>query len=68
MNENINLYEVLKGHEDEIFYNPYWGNIKYSHISNSTMVFYNEYGSYDNRLITDFEGKSFHTNELCIFP
>lgn len=28
MNENINLCEILKGHEGEIFYCPFYGNVK----------------------------------------
>lgn len=29
MNENINLYEILKGHEGETFYSPIYGNLTY---------------------------------------
>lgn len=28
MNENINLCEILKGHEGEIFWSPLYGNVK----------------------------------------
>lgn len=28
MSENINLCEILKGHEGEIFYSPLYGNVK----------------------------------------
>ena len=33
MNEQINLLEILKGHEGETFYSPTFGNIKLSCIS-----------------------------------
>ena len=29
MNENINLCEILKGHEGETFYSPIYGNLTY---------------------------------------
>ncbi|AXF52175.1 MAG: hypothetical protein [crAssphage sp. isolate ctcc615] len=32
MNENINLCEILKGHEGETFYSSLYGNIKLTHI------------------------------------
>lgn len=32
MNENINLCEILKGHEGEMFYSPLYGNIKLKFI------------------------------------
>lgn len=34
MNENINLCEILKGHEGEIFYSPIYGNMVLSKIDN----------------------------------
>lgn len=33
MNENINLCEILKGHEGETFYSSLYGNIKLIHIN-----------------------------------
>lgn len=32
MNENINLCEILKGHEGETFYSPAYGNLVFKHI------------------------------------
>lgn len=34
MNENINLCEILKGHEGETFYSPLFGNIILSNLRN----------------------------------
>lgn len=28
MNENINLYKILRGHENKVFYSPIYGNVK----------------------------------------
>ena len=65
MNENINLYEILKGHEGETFYSPTFGNIKLSCITdvlyfegiNSTLSF-NVY----------VDGTYCKDGEICIFP
>lgn len=32
MNENINLCEILKGHEGETFYSPIFGNVKLEYV------------------------------------
>lgn len=36
MNENINLCEILKGHEGETFYSPIAGNIILEHINDNS--------------------------------
>lgn len=33
MNENINLCEILKGHEGEVFYSPVLGNVTLTYIN-----------------------------------
>ena len=66
MNENINLYEILKGHEGETFYSLYWGEIKLTKINDKFLIFQN-----DNNImneITSFNGKSIYSQELDIFP
>lgn len=65
MNENINLSEILKGHEGETFYSPTFGNIKLSCISD---VLYfegiNSIASFD----VDADGTYCKDGEICIFP
>ena len=66
MNDNINLCEILKGHEGETFYSPIFGNVKIKSInypiitiiSSITDIFYiNSNGKFYN-----------NSDAICIFP
>lgn len=65
-NENINLAEILKGHEDEEFYNPLFGNIKLSYIGDNYIVF--SYNLDCAELFIKHNGNSKDTDELAVFP
>lgn len=61
-----NLAEILKGHEGETFYNPYWGNIILSSMDETDIVF--DIPECDNELFVNHYGQSFNTMEMCVFP
>ena len=65
MNENINLCEILKGHEGETFYSPAFGNIKLNCI---TDIIYFE--SINGKVSFDIypNGTYCSNGELIIFP
>lgn len=65
MNENINLCEILKGHEGETFYSPTFGNIKLNCI---TDIIYFE--SINGKVSFDIypNGTYCTSGELIIFP
>lgn len=65
MNENINLREILKGHEGETFYSPTFGNIKLSFISD---VLYFEGINSTLSFNVDVNGTYCKDGEICIFP
>lgn len=69
MNKNINLCEILKGHEDETFYSPIYGNIILHHIQlgqDYPIVFLNE----REELISFCkDGKPYiYSKECLVFP
>lgn len=69
MNENINLCEILKGHEGETFYSPIYGNIKLHHIQlgqDYPIIFLDE----DEDFVSCCkDGKLYnYTKECLIFP
>lgn len=66
MNENINLCEILKGHEGETFYNPLLGNIKLAYITDEYIVF--SYNLDLDELFIKHNGNSKNTDELAVFP
>lgn len=37
--KNINLYEILKGHEGEIFYCPFYGDVKLDYVNDGCVGF-----------------------------
>lgn len=65
MNENINLCEILKGHEGETFYSPAFGDIKLNCI---TYIIYFE--SISGKVSFDIypNGTYCSNGELIIFP
>lgn len=65
MNENINLCEILKGHEGEIFYSPTFGNAKLRCISD---VLYFEGINSTLSFDVDVDGTYCKDGEICIFP
>lgn len=65
MNEQINLLEILKGHEGETFYSPTFGNIKLSCISD---VLYFEGINSTLSFNVDVDGTFCKDGEICIFP
>ena len=64
--ENLNLANILKGREGEIFYNPFYGDIKLSYIDNKFIVF--DVESEGIELFINHNGTSPNTNELSVFP
>lgn len=63
MNENINLCEILKGHEGETFWNPLVGNITYK-SSEGGLAFF----QYGNSVIDiPYHGKDMNNN-ISVFP
>ena len=69
MNENINLCEILKGHEGEIFYSPISGNIKLHHIQlgqDYPIIFLDE----DDDFVSYTKGGKpyLYAKECLIFP
>lgn len=65
MNENINLCEILKGHEGETFYSPCFGKSVLNAISH---VLY--FQSFDANVTFDIlpNGSYCASGEICIFP
>lgn len=61
MNENINLCEILKGHEGEIVYSSCYGYIELTKIGNCILYF-------DNTFKTNSQGKINDRGECVIFP
>ena len=37
--KNINLYEILKGHEGEIFYCPFYGDVKLDYVNENEYLY-----------------------------
>lgn len=71
MNENLNLCEILKGHEGEIFYSPILGDLKLINISNNGLVL--DFKSESNPKIEVFSilknGKLVNgANEIAVYP
>lgn len=66
MNDNINLCEILKGHEGETFYNPTFGNMKLNAIYGKFIKFM----SIDRSvaLTINSNGTFCSSGEVCIFP
>lgn len=65
MNENINLCEILKGHEGETFYSPTFGNSKLHCISD---VLYFEGINSTLSFDVNVDGTYCKDGEICIFP
>lgn len=66
MNENINLCEILKGHEREIFYSPAFGKVQLKGISYNSIDFI---PSSDYEIVrVDERGIFLDGGECCIFP
>lgn len=61
MNENINLCEILKGHEGELFYTTCWGYVELTKVSNYVLYF-------DDTFKTNIQGKINDRGECVIFP
>lgn len=66
MNENINLCEILKGHEGETFYSPIFGNVTLFAINFQTL----EFTSIENDTAAiENSGKFYNkADEICVFP
>lgn len=60
-NNNINLYEILKGHGGEIFYSPCCGYIELTNVGNYVLYF-------DDTFKTNSQGKINDRGECVIFP
>lgn len=65
MNENINLSEILKGHEGETFYSPTFGNSKLCYIYD---VLYFEGINATLSFDVNANGTYCKDGEICIFP
>lgn len=63
MNENINLYKILKEHINETFWNPLLGNIIYKGSYNRLMFFQHK----DLMIDIPYDGKDMDNN-IAIFP
>lgn len=65
-NTNINLYEILKGHEGEIFYSPIYGNLTYHSILYPLVRFKTVTGTIFD---INANGKVYEdSDELFVFP
>ena len=66
MNENINLCEILKGHEGETFYSPIFGNLTLFAINFQSL----EFTSIGNDTAAIESSDKFYNkaDEICIFP
>lgn len=66
MNENINLCEILKGHEGETFYSPTFGNLTLFAINFQTL----EFTSIENDTVAvESSGKFYDkADEIVVFP
>lgn len=66
MNENINLCDILKGHEEEIFYSPVFGNLTLSHVFENTLIFTS---CVNERIIISDNGKYYDTSDvIAVYP
>lgn len=66
MNDNLNLCEILKGHEGESFYSPIFGNLTFVRVIYPHVRFKTTAGA-----IWDINstGKIYNNaDELCVFP
>lgn len=76
MNENVNLSEILKGHEGETFYSPVFGDIKLLKVSLEVLCFDTCDNMYDindedrHAILHVYpDGKVYkQSDELCVFP
>lgn len=69
MNNELNFCDILKGHEEEIFYSPTFGKLKLDRIFDTSLQFKAMYG--ESILISSegiFVGTLGSEKELCIFP
>ena len=66
MNKNINLCEILKGHEGETFYSPIFGNLTLFAINFQIL----EFTSIENDTVAiESSGKFYNkADEICVFP
>lgn len=64
MNENINLCEMLKGHEGETFYSPLCGNLVLMLICNTTLIAENK----EYSLTFYSNGTYYKKGEMLFFP
>ena len=64
MNKNINLCEMLKGHEGETFYSPLCGNLTLMLISNTTLIAENK----EYSLTFYSNGTYYKKGEMLFFP
>ena len=67
MNENINLCEILKGHEGETFYSCFMGNVTLINVD-GTAIAVNPYGDSTRRFYYNFDGKHSKDGEQDLFP
>lgn len=66
MNENINLCEILKGHEGKTFYSPIYGNLVYNSTLYSLVRFKTVTGTIFD---INANGKVYeNSDELFVFP
>lgn len=66
MNDNLNLREILKGHEGESFYSPIFGNLIFMRVIYPHVRFKTTSGD-----IWDINpnGKIYNnSDEICVFP
>ena len=66
MNEEINLYKILKGHENEIFWSPCLGDAYVKEIHNDIIRI--EGCSNHTRLVLTNNGRYNRNGECMLFP
>lgn len=60
-NKELNLCDILKGHEGETFYSPCWGHLELTKIGSYILYF-------DDTFKTDSQGRINDRGECIIFP
>lgn len=64
MNKNINLCDILKGHEGQYFYSPLYGDVRLEFLTNNKVVI----GTSTHQFHLNQFGKAVHKGEILLFP
>lgn len=67
-NDNINLRELLKGHENEVFYSPEFGNVTYLGIDITEDKYPLEFEDAQGTIYFMEDGKLLPEGECVLFP